>query len=756
LEVSPRVLNSAGSITLTLPAGSPLSTNRFRVALFEAGRPTRLAEVQRNFALVNGRQQTTFNIEAPPGRYELRLVSNDKARTPIPLYEPASLVVTGIDREPGWWLFNGSPFVIVEAPRLEASPLSGPPLLVPPTGVPRTNAVQPTAPLFIRGLQRDPARKSKDVAANIYVTSAGPQSWKILPLTTANDNVFAADFDFAALRVGLPLRISEVQVRGERNLVGVTLALDPQAISATGANGVRKNLAQLRQTLEAVAPGAALILTVRVSANTDAVKALSQVAPSCDAILLDFDAVASIGERRSLNNRMLWTLKAARRIAEEQPGYDLPIFVQFNNGDQSLLTPFEILDFLQAGATGFISGPGTTAGTSADHPENTAFQTLLERNASLFVGAVTLEDIGVLPQTEDPSPRNGSASGLYQQFRHANRIPLLARLDNDAKTGPESFVMRLGDRISADTIRQIHAAAEDGARIYLEGAPFHDENGKYAGWRMTSLVGGEAKVMSVDNDGAKSKMVDMILQDGWMFGTARGTRVPIIQRVTVTLGKGTMTAQTKTEKGKYIPTSPRAAAVLEDASPAVIINPVGKGEVIWAPHSVNGLAGLALLVGGSFPTIDGKLQMSTNAVLVPANPAPIRAVAGGPTEIENYLTAIAAYLQPGLVQVRSIDRKTRHARHTRVALRRSPRGTLLLSVFNDSDTEIEIGAGIDGVAGVALDLATETELPLNVRGFFSEATLKIAPHGWKLVAFAENRRKLDEERNAPRVKARIR
>jgi hypothetical protein len=69
----------------------------------------RLADVQRDFTARNGVFTAQVTVQASPGRYEIRLVSNDRNRTP--LSEPAPLVVPGIDREPGWWLLNGSPFV---------------------------------------------------------------------------------------------------------------------------------------------------------------------------------------------------------------------------------------------------------------------------------------------------------------------------------------------------------------------------------------------------------------------------------------------------------------------------------------------------------------------------------------------------------------------------------------------------------------------------------------------------------------------
>ena len=60
--------------------------------------------------------------------------------------------------------------------------------------------------------------------------------------------------------------------------------------------------------------------------------------------------------------------------------------------------------------------------------------------------------------------------------------------------------------------------------------------------------------------------------------------LPTPDSVTVTLKAPSMSAQAKTEKGAYVPVGSRAAAKLEDGSPAVVINTLGKGEVVWLPH----------------------------------------------------------------------------------------------------------------------------------------------------------------------------
>jgi hypothetical protein len=87
-------LGADNIVTLQLPPNFPLPTRRFRIGLFEAGRNVRVADVQRDFTLRNGVWSTQITVQADPGRYEVRLVSNDRGRTPLseptPLLVPAS------------------------------------------------------------------------------------------------------------------------------------------------------------------------------------------------------------------------------------------------------------------------------------------------------------------------------------------------------------------------------------------------------------------------------------------------------------------------------------------------------------------------------------------------------------------------------------------------------------------------------------------------------------------------------------------
>ncbi len=740
-QIEPQVLRPGGAVTLTL-SNFPLSTSRLRVGLFEAGRPARVADALRDFSLRDGRLQTTLTVEADPGRYELRLLSNDRARTPIS--QGAPLLVPGVDREPGWWLLNGSPFVQTAdaanaADASVAAPLSAP-------------VVAANAPLFIPGLKR--GGRKKELSRNVFVPSAAPLRWKTFELPPLEE-MMAPGYNFAALRADLSRRIGEAQARGERNFVGFALPsprlqrANPAAINA------------LRQIMQSLVPNAALILDVDASTFGGDLAGFN-----IPASLALFDAVVLRYDPAPLR-QATWLLKTARRVAEEQPEFDLPIFVRpqtsSRRDDDHAAFEQSWLDLWMGGATGLI---GVQAGI--ENAPRTTWGRLIERNAPLFIGSVTLEDIGLLPA--EVVLTGGRNEYLYSILRDARRIPLLARLTRGKKNAPpESLVVALEKGVSNAMIERLRLAANDGARIYIEGAPLRDENGRPAPWRMGALVGGDAKPL----DGNNARSTAMILQDGWMFGTGRGTRVAVEQSVVVTLRPATAATQAKPEKGKDVLTGPRIAARLEDGTPAMIINPVGKGEVIWVPHIVlpdhsqPRAAPRAARDATPDAARDAAPAPGTTPRVAAANAAPLPAPAtrapdaaslnvDRSTPLQRFYAAVAAYVQPGLVSLRGTDKSLGGAETVRVALRRSAKGTPLLALFNSSNRPAAVAAGVDGVAGIALDLATERALPLSVRGFQSEAMVTIPARGWKLIAFAESRKSLDDERNAPRLKARLR
>ncbi len=138
-------------------------------------------------------------------------------------------------------------------------------------------------------------------------------------------------------------------------------------------------------------------------------------------------------------------------------------------------------------------------------------------------------------------------------------------------------MLRLGNRISAATIERLEKLARAGAKIYIEGTPTADETGKAASWRLTTLVGADVTAMP-------TRRTTMVLDDIWVFGTGRGTRVPVEQSFSVQLQAPSMAKQAGVKKGVLTEVGPRIVATLEDGSPGVVINSLGKGEVIWMPH----------------------------------------------------------------------------------------------------------------------------------------------------------------------------
>lgn len=216
----------------------------------------------------------------------------------------------------------------------------------------------------------------------------------------------------------------------------------------------------------------------------------------------------------------------------------------------------------------------------------------------------------------------------------------------------------------------------------------------------------------------------MTLDDPWIFGTVRGAKMRVSQSVEVALkppppvtGKEKKDKdKDQPEKGKDILIEPRVAATLEDGSPALIENPVGDGEVLWAPHRVVSVA--------------------------PEN-----------TTATRYYAAIAAQQGAELVRIRSTDGKSTPAIH--VAIRRSPQGTWLIGLFNESTHAAPIALEANHFAGAALDLASEKELPLRTRGNRSFVDTTVPVNGWQIIALGESRHTLDDERFAPLSKAKL-
>jgi hypothetical protein len=676
LDVAPSVLAPDEIVTLSLPMDANLTAPQSTlVAIYERNRPGKLAESKRKWVLHNGRWSTQIKVDADPGFYELRVVSGDKKRTPISL--SAELLVPGVVREAGTWLLNGSLVSIApDAPNIDSNPSSD--------------------PLFFPELRR----KANGKIDERIIRTRTALPFRVL-YTGTTLRLASPGFDFAAWREHVRGLVEDARQRNVRNMLGVVVRApmlvrpDNPAVAEAGR--------QMRQIVDEVAPGAALILEVPRDILLYANGATAWAA-YCDAVLVRRGVTAQDGDALAL--------KAVRRLAEEQPRYDLPIILSINDAqdeDQQsdnkelvqfpteIASPAKLARFYMSGASSMVLPDKSTF---AD------WTRAIERNAALFVGSVTLEDTGIWPARDVPDA--DEIERLYVDLLDSSRIPLLARLEQkQGKKIPEMFMSILGETISAETVEKLHIAARDGATIYLEGSPKLE--GNTARW--SELVG--ATTQSVPE-----KSTSMTLDDVWVFGTARGLKVDVRQTVALTLNPPReKTKKPESEKGKDVLLEPRVLSRLTDGSPALIENPVGDGRVLWLPHRMEGT---------------GLKNQNRRA----------------------FYAALAAQMQGALVEVRS--KNGHHVDGVKVALRRSPKGTWLLGLFNESDKSASVFVEANHYAQVALDLATEKELPLTVRGNRSTLETTLTPNGWRIIALGATRKELDEERFAPRAKVKLR
>ena len=126
---------------------------------------------------------------------------------------------------------------------------------------------------------------------------------------------------------------------------------------------------------------------------------------------------------------------------------------------------------------------------------------------------------------------------------------------------------------------------------------------------------------------------------------------------------------------------------------------------------------------------------------------------------QKFYAGVADYIAPRLVQLRAAEGSAQTVagpEAVRVALRRSPKGALLVGLFNAAPREARISATVTGACKTALDLMSESEAPVSIRGGQTTFTVTLPPRAWKIVALAETRKALDAERNAPRLKAKLR
>ncbi|MBW3637687.1 MAG: hypothetical protein KY445_14675 [Armatimonadetes bacterium] len=570
---------------------------------------------------------------------------------------------SGVRREAGSWLFNDSIFV-AEGP----------------------NAALPNAPLFLADLRRD--RKTRLPFFRVTPTR-GALSFATLPLPTLRE-ITAPDFNFAALQARLTAQIGQASRSGSF-YAGWSLPTTVEARASLSKEAVAPVIKRLRAVLDAVAPTSALILEVHTGSDPlGAAADIDAAAPSTDAVVLRAGA---------LDAGDLWPLKMARRVAEEQNDYDLPIFVAPPTPDASpqarAAWETRLAEFWMGGATGFLLPDALVPSWEAS----------VRRNAGLFAGAVTLEDAAVLPS------RNPKTLQIAAILREVGRIPLVGRLADGKENRGESLLAVLDDATTLQKLEEIEKAARAGASIYLEGVP---------NLQNVALVNKLAAMTSTSIEVLPTPKNDILtLDDLWLFGTARGREFPVVQRVKWT-PKASLAAQTRVKKGEASP-FPSSAAKLTSDSNGLLLAPLGRGQILWLAHT----------------------PLAPNA-----DDAARRA----------FYAAIAGNLQASLASWKwaTVEDETRGAGSLRVALRASSTGTPIVAVFNEGDSNASIALSARSDAPVALDLGNEREIAATVVGYTSTIDVQIPARGWRWFAFGKTRAALDKDRLMPRPKARNR
>jgi hypothetical protein len=751
LEASPQVLagRAASTVTLRLAPGV-VPPKDARIGLFLAGTNARLAESKRAFTVVNGAMQVSLSLDADPGRYEFRLLRDDKARTP--LTQSARVTVSGIDREPGWWLFNGSPVVSAGAPQA---------------------AQAARAPLFWPGLKRSLRKSDKARTANARTDA--PVAWRTLalpPLQAWLSNAAQARAD--ALRAA-----QEVRAGGPGGLVGCVVDAEPSGVRGPlpAPEAIVAAVQAARSACEAIAPDAALILRVAGSTGSSsalAARVVDLAAPECDAVFVDnFDAREAAA---------LWPLKVARRVAEEQPQFDLPIFVGATNAAS-------VLEAWMGGATGVVLADAASTSAFSGGEDAAELVQILESNLGLFVGSVTLEDTGLL--------RAGDVLSLFRRAREVGRVPLLARTldvagrrDRSGREGrryAEPFALRwdaatLGAP-PADLLQALRDAAGDGSRAYLEGNPFLFSGTAGASdaqsWRdllqasarpiesaSTSSTSAAPDASSADyaaEDEAAStsgRASVLKMDDVWTFGLARGGELPVRQSSVVTptrtpspseLGDAEAPREeTERERERRRP-APRVVATLQDGSTALLISPataslrrdaqgalLPRGDIVWAPHPPAATSASASPALAAYDAAISTLLQPALVRLFERGAAPSSAAGAAGSPAATPTSELAA------------------ATGVRVSVRASARGTLLVALVNPSQSTRTLRMQTQAPGGYVVDLALNRLLAARTRGLRVEVDLDVPPNGFRLLALAADAKSFDQDRNAERLKARLR
>ena len=613
--IAPPIVIASGA-QIQIPVPQPNDKVRLQVLL--GGSTSVLDDERAN--VQNG--LATARLEADPGTYDVRVVSNDKARTP--LGSTRRFFIPGFKREVGRWLFNGSPVVY---------------------------AGQNPAPAtsFLPNLKRD----NKKTKLPVVIPTNAPLKWDVAAITPSASE---------------PARLFVARY-------GILTS------TAIGSGGAFQSLSRFgSDSMEKVSA------TVYV-ANSG--MGLQDAAPLADALVIN-------GNDQPL-------LKIARRNAEEAPNFDLPVFTQFQISPSSSDT----LQAFQAGASGLIVPEGTS---------NSVID-ILNRQSARLSGAVTLEDVGLLAKDFDR---------FAPVLRRAGRVPLLGRLPGegngekkDDNKSAESLFVGFDSSTDQAMLDKIERAAKVGATIYCEGAlpsPL---------WKRWSDIT-KVQIASV-----AAKTQTLSLADPWFWGTINDQNFDVSQTVTLTV-KPSVAAQTKDVKGEARETIARPIAKYNDDPNGIMLCPVGKGRIIWAPFEVSAPSGLTFVLGRQRTRIglyDNDLEPNGKA----------------PTSVQltDYYAAVAGAMQAALV---SYNVTRGDASGVSVALRATrlnpddPKSVAatLVSFFNSSNAPVDLNASVRGEGGWALDLENDQPIPTKVRDFSARLALTVPANGFRWIVVAKD------------------
>ncbi len=643
----PVIIASGTQIQIPVPATS----DKVRLQVLLGGSTSVLDDERAN--VQNG--VAVARLEADPGTYDVRVVSNDKARTP--LGSARRFFIPGFKREVGRWLFNGSP-VVYEGKN------------------------PATVTSFVPNLRRD----NKKTKLPVVIPTNAPLKWDV--------HLYGVEFRSDVSSPSISARIAEFQ--------------------------------QQRAAFRAANPeGAFLLSEPLINGTTQLYKGqqLDQLAPLSDGIIIMGNGFQDTVVR---DDFMDVAFKIARRNAEEAPNFDLPIFAQFllPRDDVGMLRAF------QNGASNLIVPEGTS---------NSVID-ILNRQSARLSGAVTLEDVGLLAKDFDR---------FAPVLRRAGRVPLLGRLpgegngekkDDDKRA--ESLFVGFDSATDQAMLDKIERAAKVGATIYCEGAlpsPL---------WKRWS------DITKLQIAPVAVKTQTLTLDDPWFWGTINEQNFDVRQTLALTV-KPSVSAQIKDVKGEARETVARPIAKFNGDPNGIMLCPVSKGRIIWAPFDVSAprdtvITNLENRVPAA-PRITtpvtighgGNKRYINDDVLGRSFIGPDTSKVPTSTQLTDYYAAISGAMQAALV---SYDVTRGDASGVSVALRATrldpndPKSVAatLVSFFNSSSAPVDLNASIRGDGAWALDLENDQPIPTKVRDFSARLALTVPANGFRYFVVAKD------------------